>query len=96
MPLFCPPAPPVEVRPAYEFEESAYAQGEAASTIRKNFVVALGHWADRSSFEEESADEANLATTRHVPLKIVGKIKVHYRSTRSLMPRRILFDTDEE
>jgi hypothetical protein len=94
MPLLCPPPETAEVRWLTEPEQDQNGHSPEAQVIRSQLTEALRQLRDRSGKVEGSAPEEERYAYRHVPIRIVSKIKVRYKPARALKPRR--FPTEDE
>jgi hypothetical protein len=99
MPVLIPHFPPqaAEIRPFWELEESAVAQGLEGQQVREQIEIVGKHWREQSldalvASDTDLLDE--LSDYRHPPFEKVGTRLVRYVRITDLQPRKIDFDED--
>lgn len=100
MPILAPPIPPTaaEVRPLWESDETAIAQGLEGRQVREQMELVSKHWFEQTTNADTESDTDlldELNNFRHVPFKVVGTRRVRYIRVEPLKPRKINFDEDE-
>jgi hypothetical protein len=103
--LTVPPPPPAAIRPFWEGERYPLSFSHEARELDACVARISQHWSEQSGEnsslpalgahpEPESVDESE--SYRHVPLKIVGRVRARLRHIIDLPPRQLDFDQDRE
>jgi len=101
MPVLIATLPPqaAEIRPFWESDECAIAQGIEGQQVREQIEFVSQHWRRQSldTIAERDADLIDeLNDYRHVPFERVGTRRVRYTRTNDLRPRKIFFDENDQ
>ena len=93
MPLLLDPVLQTEkFRPLLGPEDSAPASGMEGLAVDNQVIEMLKQWLDRSKYEV--IGDPTDTDYQHVPLKMVGVVRVRYKQSEPLLPRR--FSAEDE
>ena len=89
--LFPQSSPSVEFTPLPHPDESPAAEGVEGREIASQLLELMHHWLDRSEDRHIVAGD-DPSGYRHLPLRMVGQMRVRYGQSKPLVPRKFLID----
>lgn len=98
MPILVPTIPPqaAEVRPYWEMETPAIAQGNEAEQMQLQFDILKAHWTERSPDADLQTDLLDAFDDfGQLPFERVGTVRMRFTEVRDLAPREIDWNIDE-